>query len=68
MTIFRWVIGVLTALLAGGTALTFVIFILNGEDEWMDLTRKLRRWVYLLTLFWFNFEIWRRIILTLIHW
>jgi hypothetical protein len=68
MTIFRWIIGVLTGLLAGGTALAFVIFIVTGGDEWMDLTRKLRRWVYLLMLFWFNFEIWRRVLLVIIHW
>ena len=68
MTIIRWILGVLTALLGGGTALAFLLFIINGADEWLGLAKKLQRWVYAVVLLWFNIEIWRRVILVIIHW
>ncbi len=68
MTIFRWIIGVLTGLTGGGAAFTFVIFIITGADEWLKLAHRLRRWAYAAVLFWFNFEIWRRVVLIIIHW
>ena len=68
MTIFRWVMGILTLLLGGGMALTFVIYIVTGVDDWLKIVRRLRHWAYLVLLFWFNFEIWRRVLLIIIHW
>ena len=68
MTAFRWVMGILTLVLGGGMALTFVIYIVSGVDEWIKIVRRLRHWTYLVLLFWFNFEIWRRVVLVVIHW
>jgi len=68
MTIFRWIIGIFTLLLAAGGLLAFVIFVLSGTEEWLDLARRFRRWVFAAVLFWFNIEIWGSILRTFIHW
>ena len=62
MTIVRWVMGVFSLLLASGGALAFVVYIARGEDEWLELARKFRRWVSAALLFWFNIEIWGRVV------
>lgn len=68
MLIFRWIMGVLLALTAGGAALCFVIFMAFDINVWLDRARSLRRGAYLAMLFWFNVEIWGRVVWTLIHW
>jgi len=68
MVIFRWVLGIVTLLLSGGMALSFMLFIVNGDDAWMSLTRRFRHWVYVTLLFWVNFEVWRRVVLVIINW
>ncbi|CAN5343437.1 hypothetical protein BH11PSE9_BH11PSE9_35670 [soil metagenome] len=68
MTVFRWIMGVFSAFLAGGAVLSFVIFMLRDGEEWIVLARKFRRWVSAALLFWFNVEIWGRVIWTIIHW
>jgi len=68
MTIFRWIIGVLSALLAGGSLLSFVLFIAFDINVWLDRARSLRRGTYMALLLWFNVEVWGRVIWTLIHW
>ena len=68
MVIFRWILGILTLLLGGGMALTFVIYIVSGTNDWLTIVRRLRHWTYLVLLFWFNFEVWRRVLLVIIHW
>jgi hypothetical protein len=68
MTIFRWIIGVISALLVGGSALSFVLFMAFDINVWLDRARSLRRGAYMALLFWFNVEVWGRVIWTLIHW
>ena len=68
MTIFRWIIGVLSALLAAGALLSFVLFIAFDINVWLDRARSLRRGTYMALLLWFNVEVWGRVIWTLIHW
>jgi hypothetical protein len=68
MTIFRWIIGVISALLCGGAAFSFIVFIAMDIPHWLDRARTLRRGAYMALLFWFNVEIWGRVIWTLIHW
>ena len=68
MTVFRWIIGVLTALLASGAVLGFVLFLLQDRNDWIVLARRFRRWTWAACLFWFNVEIWGRVIWTLFHW
>jgi hypothetical protein len=68
MVIFRWVLGIVSLLLGSGMALTFVLYMVGGNDEWLRPTRRLRQWLYLMLLFWLNFEIWRRVVLILVNW
>jgi hypothetical protein len=68
MVILRWILGIVSLLLGSGMVGAFLLYLGNGDDEWLKLTRKLRHWVYLVLLFWVNFEIWRRVLLIIIHW
>ncbi len=68
MTVFRWIIGVTAGLLASGCALSFVLFMALDVNAWLDRARTLRRGTYLACLFWFNVEIWGRVLWTIIHW
>jgi transposase len=68
MTVFRWIIGVLSAVLASGAVLSFVIFMLRDDESWIELARRFRRWTTTAVLFWFNVEVWGRVVWTLVHW
>lgn len=68
MTVFRWIIGVLSALLAAGSLLSFVLFIAFDINVWLERARSLRRGTSMALLLWFNVEVWGRVIWTLIHW
>lgn len=68
MTVFRWIIGVLSALLAAGSLLSFVLFIAFDINVWLERARSMRRGTYMALLLWFNVEVWGRVIWTLIHW
>jgi len=68
MTVFRWIIGVLSALLALGATLSFVIFILQDQEQWIERARLFRRWTTTALLFWFNIEVWGRVIWTIVRW
>ena len=68
MTLLRWVVGILTALLASGMVLSFLMFAITDSGLWIERARRLRHWTWLAMLFWFNSEIWGRVGWTLLHW
>lgn len=68
MTIFRWIIGVISALLVGGSVLSFVLFMAFDIDVWLQRARTFRRGAYMALLFWFNIEVWGRVVWTIVHW
>jgi hypothetical protein len=68
VTVFRWIIGVLAALMAAGMVLSFVIGIVAANDIWMGRARRSLHWLWLALLLWFNVEVWGRVGWTLIHW
>ena len=68
MTIFRWIIGVFTGLMAIGALASFAVFILADISLWIERARRFRRWTWLGMLLWFNVEVWGRVILTLVNW
>ena len=68
MTIFRWVIGVIAALLASGALISFALFIAFDIDVWLKRARTLRRGVYMALLLWFNVVVWGRVVWTLVTW
>ena len=68
MTVFRWIIGVLSGLLAAGSVLSLVLFLAFDIQLWLERARTLRRGAYMAALLWFNVEVWGRVVWTLIHW
>ena len=68
MTVFRWIIGSIFALLAAGSVLSLVLVLALDIPIWLDRSRSLRRGAYLGGLTWFNIEVWGRVVWTLIHW
>jgi hypothetical protein len=68
MTIFRWIMGVLSLGLVGISVLTFVLFMVQDEERWIELARQFRRLATVALLFWFNVEIWGRVVYTLVTW
>jgi len=68
MTIFRWIIGVIAALMASGAVLSFVLFMAFDIPVWLDRARAFRRFTVMAALLWFNVEVWGRVVWTLIHW
>ncbi len=68
MTVFRWIIGVLALGLVSISVLSFVIFMVRDEERWIELARQFRRLSTVALLFWFNVEIWGRVVYTLVTW
>ena len=68
MTIFRWIIGVISAFMAGGALLSFVLFMAFDIPVWLERARVFRRLMVTALLLWFNIEVWGRVIWTIIHW
>jgi hypothetical protein len=68
MTVFRWIMLVLTGGLFGGAVLSFVIFIVADVEVWIERARTLRQLAFAAALFWFNVEVWGRVIYTIVHW
>jgi hypothetical protein len=68
MTVFRWIIGVLGLGLVGLSVLSFVLFMIQDAESWIERARQFRRLATVVLLFWFNVEIWGRVIYTLVTW
>ncbi len=68
MTVFRWIVGILAALFAAGSIVSLVIFIAFDIPVWIDRARVLRRSFFSVALFWFNVEVWGRVVWTIVHW
>ena len=68
MTIFRWIMVVISVLLVGGSVLSFVLFMAFDINVWLDRARSLRRGAYMALLFWFNVEVWGRVVWTIVNW
>jgi hypothetical protein len=68
MTIFRWIIGVISALLASGALICFVVFIAFDIPVFLDRARALRRFMVMALLLWFNVEVWGRVVWTIVTW
>jgi hypothetical protein len=68
MTVVRWILGVVLGLFAAGWAFTFLLYVLRDDDRLRELGTRLRRWTITIGLFWFNVEIWGRVIWTIVTW
>ncbi len=68
MTIYRWIIGVLSGLLASGFVFSLLAYMVGGDERWGELSSRLRHYTYLILLFWFNTEVWGRVVYTIVTW
>ena len=68
MTVFRWIMFAITGTLFTGAVASFVLFIMVDVEVWIERARTLRRLAFAAALFWFNVEIWGRVIVTLWNW
>jgi hypothetical protein len=68
MTVFRWIIGGLSAFFALGAVFGFVLYIAFESKLWLERARSFRHWIWLLLLLWFNIEVWGRVAWTIWHW
>jgi hypothetical protein len=68
LNIFRGVVGVLFALFAISTVFSFIFGIVFDAEVWLRRARRAGHWLWLVALFWFNVEIWGRVVYTLLHW
>ena len=68
MTVFRWIIGVIAALMAVGALTSLAINLASDSRLWLERARRFRRWLWLACLLWFNVEVWGRVIWTIIRW
>jgi hypothetical protein len=67
VTIFRWVVGVIAALMASGALLSLLVYAIFKVDLWLRRARRLRHFTWLVLLSWFIVEIWSRVIRALIE-
>ncbi len=68
MTVFRWIMFAITGTLFTGAVASFVLFIMVDVEIWIERARALRRLTFAVGLFWFNVEIWGRVIWTIVTW
>jgi len=68
MIVVRWILGVVLGLFAAGWGFTFLLYVLRDDDRLRELGTRLRRWTITIALFWFNVEIWGRVIWTIVTW
>ncbi len=68
MIVFRWIIGSVSALLLFSIVMSYVFGVSFKSDIWMQRGRRLRPYVWILALLWFNTEVWGRVAWTLITW
>jgi len=68
VTVFRWIIGVIAALMAVGALTSLAINLASDSRLWLERARRFRRWLWLACLLWFNVEVWGRVIWTIIRW
>jgi hypothetical protein len=68
VTVLRWIVGVIAALLAFGALAGLAISVAFDNPVWRDRTRRLRAWLWVLALAWFNAEVWGRVVYTIATW
>lgn len=68
MTVFRWIMGVFGGMFAIGWTFTVLMYVLRGDDRFKELGQRLRHFTILIALFWFNLEVWGRVVWTIVTW
>ena len=68
VTVLRWIAAGIAALLAVGALASFGLYIAFEARSALDRAKSIAAWIRLLALFWFNIEIWGRVVYTIATW
>jgi hypothetical protein len=68
MTVLRWILGIVAALLAVGGLLGLALGVAFDSRIWSARAKTFRNMLWLVALFWFNVEVWGRVVYTVVHW
>ena len=68
VTVLRWTVGGIAALLALAAIVNFGLYIAVESRPLLERARRIGAWIRLLALTWFYVEIWGRVVWTLAHW
>ena len=68
LTVLRWIAAGIMAALALGAAVNFALYIAFEARPALDRAKRIAAWIRLLALFWFNVEVWGRVVYTIATW
>jgi len=68
LTILRWIAAGILGLLAVGALTCFALYIAFEAKAALDRAKALGAWIRVLALFWFNVEVWGRVVHTIVTW
>jgi hypothetical protein len=68
LTVLRWIAVGIMAVLAVGAAVNFALYIAFEARPALDRAKRIAAWIRLLALFWFNVEVWGRVVYTIATW
>jgi hypothetical protein len=68
MTIFRIAMLILAGGLGGVALVFFLLYGTQGRSRWLERAQRFGRWAWAACLFWFNVEVWGRVVWILITW
>lgn len=68
VTVLRWIATGIMTLLAVGALASFALFIAFEAKPALERAKRLAAWIRLLALFWFNVEVWGRVVYTIATW
>jgi len=68
LTVLRWIAVGIMAVLAAGAAVNFTLYIAFEARPALDRAKRIAAWIRLLALFWFNVEVWGRVVYTIATW
>jgi hypothetical protein len=68
VNVLRWIAAGIMALLAAGALVSFALYIAFEARPALERAKRLGAWIRLLALFWFNVEVWGRVVYTIATW
>ena len=68
LTVLRWMAVGLMTVLAVGAAVNFALYIAFEARPALDRAKRIAAWIRLFALFWFNVEVWGRVVYTIATW
>ena len=66
--VLRWIAAGIMSLLAVGALASFGLYIAFEARPALERAKSLGAWIRLVALFWFNVEVWGRVVYTIVTW